>query len=176
VDEGRRLLASEGVEVETVSVQHEADMQFVGQTHVLTVAIPRTDFAREELMSAFEKAYWERFEVELREMRAQVVSLRTAVVGRRRPVSLEGLIGREAGSSGPQGHRRVWFEGGWRETPVYRREGLGVGVEIVGPAIVEQLDSTTVIEPGDRMRVDALGNLDITPSPYPLPIGERGRE
>jgi N-methylhydantoinase A len=78
VDEGRGLLASEGVEVETVSVQHEADMQFAGQTHVLTVGIPKTDFEREDLMRAFEKAYWERFEVELREMRAQVVSLRTA--------------------------------------------------------------------------------------------------
>ena len=83
---------SEGVEVETVTVQHEADMQFVGQTHVLTVAIPRTDFEREDLMRAFERAYWERFEVELREMRAQVVSLRTAVIGRRRPVALEGLL------------------------------------------------------------------------------------
>ncbi len=92
VDEGRRLLASEGVEVETVSVQHEADMQFVGQTHVLTVPVARTDFSREELMRAFEAAYWERFEVELREMRAQVVSLRTAVIGRRRPVALQGLI------------------------------------------------------------------------------------
>jgi len=165
VDEGRRMLASEGVDVETVSVQHEADMQFVGQTHVLTVAIPRTDFAREELMTAFEKAYWERFEVELREMRAQVVSLRTAVIGRRRPVSLEGLIALDAVPSGaatPAGRRRAWFDGGWHDTPVYRREQLGVGVELVGPAIVEQLDSTTVIEPGDRMRVDALGNLEIT--------------
>ena len=98
VDEGRRMLASEGVEVETVSVQHEADMQFVGQTHVLTVPIARTDFAREDLVRAFEAAYWERFEVELREMRAQVVSLRTAVIGRRRPVSLQGLIALEPAS------------------------------------------------------------------------------
>jgi N-methylhydantoinase A len=162
VAEGRRLLATEGVEVETVSVQHEADMQFVGQTHVLTVAIPRTDFAREELTGAFEKAYWERFEVELKEMRAQVVSLRTAVIGRRRPVSLEGLIALERGTAAPAARRRVWFDAGWHETPVYRREGLGVGAELAGPAIVEQLDSTTVIEPGDRLRVDALGNLEIT--------------
>ena len=157
-------------------------MQFVGQTHVLTVAIPRTDFAREELMSAFEKAYWERFEVELREMRAQVVSLRTAVIGRRRPVSLEGLIALDrGGAAAPAGRRRVWFDAGWQETPVYRREQLGAGAALVGPAIVEQLDSTTVIEPGDRLRVDALGNLEITvrgfdPSPCPLPGGERGRE
>jgi N-methylhydantoinase A len=165
MEDGRRLLASEGVEIETVSVVHEADMQFVGQTHVLTVPIPRTDFEREDLTRAFERAYWERFEVELREMRAQVVSLRTAVIGRRRPVSLDGLIALEAGPEGaprPAARRRAWFEGTWHDTPVYRREQLGVGVEFDGPAIVEQLDTTTVIEPGDRVRVDRLGNLEIT--------------
>ncbi len=164
VDEGRRLLASEGVEIDTVSVQHGADMQFVGQTHVLTVDIPKTDFEREDLVGAFERAYWERFEVELREMRAQVVSLRTAVIGRRRPITLEGLIAPDAapaGGAAPVGRRRVGFDGGWRDTPVYRREQLGVGTEFEGPAIVEQLDATTVIEPGDRVRVDALGNLEI---------------
>jgi len=165
MEDGRRLLASEGVEIETVSVVHEADMQFVGQTHVLTVPIPRTDFEREDLTRAFERAYWERFEVELREMRAQVVSLRTAVIGRRRPVSLDGLLALEArpeGAPRPAARRRAWFEGAWHDTPVYRREQLGVGVELEGPAIVEQLDTTTVIEPGDRVRVDRLGNLEIT--------------
>ena len=159
------MLASEGVEVETVSVQHEADMQFVGQTHVLTVPVARIDFVREDLMRAFEASYWERFEVELREMRAQVVSLRTAVIGRRRPVSLQGLIELEpepAGGAVPAARRRAWFAGQWQDTPVYRREQLGIGAELVGPAIVEQLDSTTVIEPGDRVRVDALGNIEIT--------------
>jgi len=164
VEEGRRLLASEGVEVETVSVQHEADMQFVGQTHVLTVGIAKTNFEREDLMSAFEKAYWERFAVELREMRAQVVSLRTAVIGRRRPVSLAGLIALEASPAAgarPAARRHAWFDGGWHDTPIFRREQLSVGTDFDGPAIVEQLDATTVIEPGDRVRVDALGNLEI---------------
>jgi N-methylhydantoinase A len=165
VAEGRRLLASEGVEVETVTVHHEADMQFVGQTHVLTVPIARTELEREDLMSAFETAYWDRFEVELREMRAQLVSLRTAVVGRRRPVSLDGLIALDAAGAAapaPAGRRRAWFDGRWHDTPVYRREQLPPGTELPAPAIVEQLDTTTVIEPGDRARVDALGNLEIT--------------
>lgn len=165
VDEGRKLLASEGVEIETVTVHHEADMQFVGQTHVLTVPIPKTDFDRDDLLLGFEKAYWERFEVELKQMRCLVVNLRTAVIGRRRPVSLEGLIPRNGSTRGPGkpvASRRVWFEGGWVETPIHRREALPVGAEFTGPAIVEQLDTTTVIEPGDRVRVDALGNLDIT--------------
>ena len=53
----------------------------------------------------------------------------------------------------------MWFEEGWSDTPVYRREHLAVDAEFSGPAIVEQLDTTTVIEPGDRVRVDPMGNL-----------------
>jgi N-methylhydantoinase A len=167
VEEGRRFLATEGVELETIAVQHEADMQFIGQTHVLTVHIARTDFSREDLLQAFEKAYWERFEVELREMRAQVVSLRTAVIGQRRPVSIQSLIelGADSGRPTPAGRRRVWFDGRWHETPVYRREQLAAGAELEGPVIVEQLDTTTVVEPGDRAKVDALGNIVITVRP-----------
>jgi len=167
VDEGRRLLASEGVPAETATIQHEADMQFIGQTHVLTVSIPKTAFEREDLMATFEKAYWERFEVELKEMRAQVVSLRTAVIGRRQPVSLSGLIAVEPQAGPPRAvaRRRAWFDGAWHDTPIYRREHLGAGAELTGPAIVEQLDTTTVIEPGDRLRVDALGNLEIAVRP-----------
>ncbi|HMH48963.1 MAG TPA: hydantoinase/oxoprolinase family protein [Candidatus Acidoferrum sp.] len=191
IDEGRRLLATEGVEVETVTVQHEADMQFAGQTHVLTIPIARIDFTREELAETFERAYHDRFGVELREMRALVMSLRTAVIGRRRPIALTGLA-ETASTAGPIARRPVWFEtndsspnqrggmGGaegaphsksagaphsnnrWHDTPVYRREHLPVGLVLTGPAIVEQLDTTTVIEPGDHAIVDALGNLEIT--------------
>src|SRR5262249_56304278 len=120
MEDGRRLLASEGVEIETVSVVHEADMQFVGQTHVLTVPIPRTDFEREDLTRAFERAYWERFEVELSEMRAQVVSLRTAVIGRRKPVSLDGLIALEVAAAGgvrPASRRPAWVDRAWPRPP-----------------------------------------------------------
>jgi N-methylhydantoinase A len=55
----------------------------------------------------------------------------------------------------------VWFHSEWIDTPILRRELLTVGTELEGPAIVEQMDATTVIEPGDRARVDALGNLEI---------------
>src|SRR5205823_4397997 len=146
------------------------DMQFAGQTHVLTVGIPRTDFARDDLVAAFERAYWQRFEVELREMRAQVVSLRTAVVGRRRPIAIgveSGFAGRAQDSpmSGPGGkpaaERRVWFDGDWHGTAIFRREHLPPGAVVQGPAIVEQMDTTTVIEPRDRAHVDAHGNLEI---------------
>ena len=165
VAEGKRLLASESVEVETVTVLHQADMQFAGQTHVLTVTIPRADFNRDDLLLAFEKAYWERFAVELKQMRALVMSLRTAVIGRRPTLPLDGLAAmpaRGTAADAREGTRRVWFDGAWHDTPIYRRERLAAGVRFDGPAIVEQLDSTTVIERGDRVDVDALGNLIVT--------------
>ncbi|MBI4635938.1 MAG: hydantoinase/oxoprolinase family protein [Candidatus Rokubacteria bacterium] len=174
VEEGRRTLATEGVERESVTVRHEADVQYVGQSHVLTVPLPRTGFEREELRAAFEQAYRERFDTELGEMRCMVVSLRTAVVGRRRPVRLEAL-GPTASPGGaqPAGNRTVWFGLGSHETPVYRREQLVEGTVLAGPAIVEQLDSTTVIEPGDLARVDSLGNLVIDVSAA-APAGSAG--
>jgi len=55
--------------------------------------------------------------------------------------------------------RRVWFDGGWFETPVYDRDQLPLNSEFDGPAILEQLDATTVVHPGDRVHVDHLGNV-----------------
>jgi N-methylhydantoinase A len=62
------------------------------------------------------------------------------------------------------GHRRALFEeyGDFVDTPVYRREGLRAGNVIEGPAIVEQVDSTTVILPRQRAEADRFGLLTIT--------------
>jgi N-methylhydantoinase A len=163
-DQGHRLLEGRAAEIERVTIRHEADMQFRGQTHVLTVPVGSPEVARDDLRRAFEQAYWARFEVDLPEMRAQLVSLRTTVIGHRRPVSLEGFAP-PARHGGPEARRPVWFDEGWMETPVYRRESLPAGAELEGPAIIEQLDTTTVLEPPDRLRVDALGNLEIRVRP-----------
>jgi N-methylhydantoinase A len=161
--EGRRLLVQEGVAASAISTRHEADLQFAGQTHVLTIAVSGEALDREELLHAFQQAYWQRFAVELPEMRVQLVSLRTTVTGRRRPRPLERLFERptDGGSPAPPRTRPVFFDDRWVETPIYSRDALAAGAEFKGPAIVEQMDGTTVVEPGDRVRVDALGNLEI---------------
>jgi len=96
-----------------------------------------------------------------------LVNLHTAVIGRRRRVSLAALLDVASGTlaEAVTGRRRAWFAAGWRETPIYHRERLPRGATFSCPAIVEQLDATTVIEPGDRVAVDALGNLIITIAP-----------
>lgn len=58
-----------------------------------------------------------------------------------------------------RGARDVWFDGGWRRTAIFDRLLLPVGAVVPGPAILEQPDATTVIDPGLVGRVDAFGNL-----------------
>jgi len=155
VTEGRALLAREGIATEGLRLVYSADMQFQGQSHILTVPLPGPDISRQDLQTLFDQAYWERFGVELPEIRAVLVNLRTAVIGLRPRLDL-GVLSARAVLDAPR-NRAVWFEGDWRETPVYQRGALPD--EIQGPAVIEQLDCTTVLEPGNVARVDRLGNL-----------------
>lgn len=163
VAEGRSILGREGVPLGGILVQHTADMQFQGQSHILNVAIPEGDVGIEGLRSAFADAYWKRFEVALTEIEPVLVNLHTAVTGKREPISIASLATgeRAADVEGARlGERRVWFDrGGWVDTPVIERDRLPFGCSFEGPAILEQLDTTTLVEPGDRARVDAFGNL-----------------
>jgi N-methylhydantoinase A len=67
---------------------------------------------------------------------------------------------RKAGAAEPASHRRVWFAAdAAQDTPVYDRATLMPGDTVIGPAIIEQLDSTTLLFPGDRASVDPYLNL-----------------
>ena len=163
MDEGRETIEREGVEVEDLRYVHDADMQFVGQSHILTVPLPGPDVTRDELRKLFEEVYWERFAVDLPEIKAVLVNLHSAVIGRRKSTDLSTLAPRSGnGHNGAGVSRKVWYRSGWEETPIYRRDDLPPGTELNGPAIVEQLDTTTVIEPECEVSVDIAGNLIIT--------------
>src|SRR4051794_26754206 len=162
---GEALLARENVAVEQVVTLHRADMQFQGQSHILPVAIDSTAITVEALRELFAAAYWKRFGVALPEIRPVLVNLHTAVIGKRKPVSLRAIAAAKPAASladAKRTTRPVWFAGGWHDTPVYVRERLPVEARFAGPAIVEQLDCTTVIEPGNRVELDPIGNLIVT--------------
>jgi len=160
--EGRAMIAREGIAVEGIAVLHAADMQFQGQSHILTVPLAHGRATRAELQDAFAAAYWRRFEVELPEIRPVLVNLHTAVIGKRPAVPLAALSRADRKATLEEAQvstRQVWFDGGFVATPIYRRELLPEGASFVGPAIVEQLDTTIVIEPGGQVSMDRLGNL-----------------
>lgn len=166
IETGKKIIAEEGVEIEELLVIHDVDMQFQGQTHILNFPVQETRLSRDSLQSAFEKAYWDRFEVELPEIRAVLVNLHTAVIGRRKPVPLAALMSAKEQKNTIDecrtGSRKVWFESGWQETPIYNREFLPVKAKFNGPAVIEQLDTTIIVEPENQVEVDLEGNLIIS--------------
>lgn len=163
--EGEALIAMEAIRPESIRVMHSADMQFVGQTHIVNVPLPSAEITRALLQTLFEKAYFARFKVELPEIRANLVNLNTSVTGVRPDIDLSRLIdpaGRAATLDGALRETRpVWSDGTWHDTPVYAREKLPLDARIEGPAILEQMDATTVLEPGDRAWSDTDGNIII---------------
>jgi len=164
--EGRRLIAAEAIAVRDVRADYSADMQFLGQTHLLRVALPSATPSRSDLQGVFEAAYNARFKVDLPEIRANLMNLNVSVTGRRAELDLSRLIdpaGRRAVAE-PQDSRKVWF-GGWVDTPVYWRDHLPLKIDLQGPMIIEQMDTTLVVEPGCRVTSDPDGNLIVEVAP-----------
>ncbi len=163
--DGEATIRREGVPVTELRALHSADMQFQGQSHILSVAVERPDLGVEGLRKAFASAYYRRFGIELAEIPPVLVNLHTAVIGVRPHVDLGVLAASERAptlKAAQVGERRVWFSDGWHQTPIYARDRLPLDSVFEGPAILEQLDCTTVLEPGDTLRQDKLGNLLIT--------------
>ncbi|MBN8630608.1 MAG: hydantoinase/oxoprolinase family protein [Rhodobacterales bacterium] len=160
--EGRRLIGLERIALTRVRAEYSADMQFVGQTHLLRVPLPSAAPSREEVQRLFEAAYLARFRVELPTIRANLVNLNVSVIGERPALDLSRLIdpADRRATAEPASVRPVWFDG-WQDTPVYWRDHLPMGWSLQGPAIVEQMDTTVVIDPGARVTQDGDGNLVI---------------
>jgi len=161
---GRRLLDQDGVPFAEIVVRHEVDLLFRGQSHVFRVPVTAPGFDPRLVLADFLERYKARFDIELPEMTAILVNLRTTVIGRRASVDLATFSSAIGGSEAPRpsGARQVRVNGGWFDTRIFDRASLGEGATLAGPAIVEQPDATVVIDSGATAVVDGLGNLVIS--------------
>ncbi len=166
IAEGEKLVRNEKTKISHIKRLFSVDMQFVGQTHLLRVPLENCSTNRAALRTLFEKAYFSRFQVELTEIKANLVNINTSIIGVRSELDLTTLIHPKDRKSNvfdaKSEDRRVYFDNSWLQTPVYWRDYLPLKMELVGPAIIEQLDCTTIIEPTDIARGDTDGNILIT--------------
>jgi len=164
-ERGVAVNAEEQGEIVETTVLHGADMQFRGQTHLIRVALPGEDVSRQTIQALFEAAYDARFQVRLPEIKAVLVNLVTSVIGRRRAFPIASLIDPAGRAARVQeaviGERQLFADGRWQAAQVLDRLQLPVGARFTGPAIVQQIDATTCIEPGAVATVDTVGNLRI---------------
>jgi N-methylhydantoinase A len=144
-----------------------ADMRYVGQEHAVTVDLPLALFAtqdREGIKRRFDAVHHTRYGFSVAHEKAEIVSLRSATVGEMRKPPFEPIArgGPQAESQAQRGTRPVYFAGaGFIDTPAFQRNALQAGNRIAGPALIEEHASTTVVHPGDKLEVDAFGDLII---------------
>jgi N-methylhydantoinase A len=148
-----------------VRIERSAEMRYGEQIFEIDVALNDLDWDAASLVDEIEERFHRRHE-ELytyasRGQEVVFVNARVAAVG---AVSQHGEGAKKAppvSACSPQGKRRAFF-GAWRDIPVYSFDALQPGHSLTGPAIIEAETTTVLVDTGDRVRVNALGWLDIT--------------
>jgi N-methylhydantoinase A len=147
-------------------IEYSLDTRFRGQNYELSVPVGSGGAAGDAIvplgamLERFFAAHERSYGFADREAPVEVVNFRAtarAALGAPRPARADTGMERQPD---PEGARPVFFTAGAAVvTPAYRRERLRPGDIIPGPAVIDQMDSTTVIFPTDLARVDPFGNL-----------------
>ena len=161
--EGKRILAAAGVPEEAIVFRYGVDARYAGQGNEITVWLgeglmwPATDDA---IAVDFEREYQRIYGMAIPDVGIEIVTWRLAVTAAAAPFE-PGSSAETASSAAPHGYRPMRFARGAEAVtaPVYRRDSLGVGSFIDGPAVVEERETTSVIRPGWRAVVAKDGSV-----------------
>jgi N-methylhydantoinase A len=158
---GRAHLREDGIAGVAIAQRRSADMRYAGQSYELEIPFDASPAA-----AAFPKAV-ARFHQRHEEIYGHADAARSVELVNLRTVHFQRLgvpsFRKEAdGAPGGATTRRAYFaDHGWLTTPILPRSGIAVGRRVPGPAIVEQHDTTIVVNPGQHAEVDEPGNLFI---------------
>jgi N-methylhydantoinase A len=153
---------TERVEQKNRNVDIVLDARYVGQNFELAIALgnaeplPPAEAIRQRFFAEHERAYGFHNPADP----IEIVNFRLIAVGRLRQPAARASEPRKSGNAQAASSRKVWFAPDAAEdTPIYDRAALQPGDTITGPAVIEQLDATTLLFPGDRASVDPYLNL-----------------
>ena len=160
-------LIEDGIDENRLEVTYQADLRYAGQAFQITV-----EFTEAELRAKGVAVLTDQFDAEHEQLFTfklgdghEILMIR-AVVGASVTLKADVSIPKGSGDvSGALIHQsRFFYEGDWHDAGIYDRGRLGAEDVVVGPAIVSEMDSTTVVLPGYSATVDAVGNLLIQPA------------
>jgi len=158
---GRARMHEEGVAAADVHVAYTADMRYVGQAYELEVPIAAPVAAERvpDIVAAFHAVHERVYGYARTQQTVEFVNFRAVHTYRLpRPVVRPSAQAHGRLDDARVGERRAYFDG-FVSAAIYERARLPLGARLAGPAIVEQMDTTTVIPPGVTAVVDDAGNL-----------------
>jgi len=165
VAHAREELKVEGFAESAIEIERSLDMRYAGQGYEISVPLPAElkAGALAQMRKNFDELHRSQFGHTAPHEPVEIISYRLRGIGRVAPVKLpefqpQGLKTQDA----IREHRDMRFDGKTLSCPVYQREKLDVGATFSGPCVVDQLDCTTVVFPGQQARVDNHKNIIIT--------------
>jgi len=156
--EATERLRHEGVSPEQMVLERTISMRYAGQWRSLDVPVHG---GLAEAVARFHEEHEREYSFRRDDTPVEIYQLGLKAIGATPKPDFPRYDTSDAPPPEPLAHREVYFDGAWLRTPVYRRDDLAAGAELAGPAIIEQLDSTTVVPPGARAVVDAWLNIRI---------------
>jgi N-methylhydantoinase A len=160
-------LDADGIPRSEQEVIYQADVRYAGQAFQITM-----DFSGPDLLDKGLALLTDRFDNEHEQLFTfalgedhELVMIRAIVQAPARSIVQEAVGRADADLEDCRIHdSRFYYDGAWHEAVIYDRDLLHTGLVVPGPAIVGEMDSTTVILPGYEARVDEIGNLLINPA------------
>ena len=159
-----KSFADEETSMPDLETNFQADVRYHGQGLSLTVEVDLQEKRGvfEAIAVDFDEMHEKLFTFAL-PAEKELVNIRAVVLGEKAKVKAQSVRPVSDISSAKLGSQSIFVDGNTLETEIYRRDGLGSGSVISGPAIVTEMDSTTLILPHHQGLVDDFGNIIITP-------------
>lgn len=151
-------------DVEEATFSFSVDLRYQGQTTKLTVDLPGSldEESLAETVDRFNDQYETIYGHSYAEKPIEVVTWRLQVTAPTADISINPTPEETSINAAQKGVRTVYFQREAVETLVYDRYELPSGVTLDGPAIIEETESTTVVEPDSTVKIDKLGNVHVT--------------
>ena len=142
---GLAFLAEEGIDKDRVGIERAIDFRYYGQEYVLTIQLDDGPIDMDKIRADFDAAYERQYGHNSPENRVEMANIRLAALGRLdRPENAPP----ERAEPRPARERDVWFGGSPASTAIIDRNSIGEGDAVSGPAIIEEVTSTTLLPPG----------------------------
>jgi N-methylhydantoinase A len=155
---------SPGILRESIVHERAIDLRYSIQKYELAVPVAGSELdagAKAAWRKTFDQVHEKHFGSRAEDQKVEVVNYRlTTKVILPKPAATESPLQSGISDRAIKTWRRAYFDG-WHETPIYDREKLVSGNRLSGPAVIEQMDSTTVVHPGHEAHVDRFGNIII---------------
>jgi N-methylhydantoinase A len=160
-DEAREVLRKEGLTEDRVALVRNMDLRYIGQWRSLSVEVPKPIQSLQHALEIFHREHERQFSWSNVEQVVEIYGLRITAIGKVAKPVFPKTAQQPHGAVKPRSTRRVFFEraGGFVDTPVYRRADLPAGTTLTGPAVIEQLDTTTIIPTRVKASIDDYLNI-----------------